>query len=408
MLSNDCKKCRKEVNRGIECRKCSDRYCFKCVGFNFSVAPKYLSTSGLCWFCDSCKIDVLNYVRPVGATSVDEIGVVLVDTSSASSSQNLSSTIAREQVHTSLGSDFSGFQVNGSDSQVEHNVSSVCNLSSVSSVVSTIPSLSSVSTATSLTSVSTVSTITSVPTVQDLGSEEPESSVSTVSNVEINPIGTDDENGWTMVNGNRVRRNRNVAVSSTDRTSNVRRNPIGNSNRPNRYGEIYVAGDSIVRYQKDNLRKKLGTKKVDGFCLPGGKIDHIGNCVADLGNYKNVVVSVGTNEINKTGSVEIENKYRSLLDSLKSKRCNVVVVGILPRIKLGSDWSSRAVSTNNFLQQECLRYNFQYLDMWDIMYRNRQFYNRDGVHLNYMGRQFFSDRILGKLSERENFFRSRM
>ena len=97
--------------------------------------------------------------------------------------------------------------------------------------------------------------------------------------------------------------------------------------------------------------------------------------------------------------------YTELFNKLKNKNGNrnVIIVGILPRLKESLTWSSKALAINNWLEQQCSLYNFQFLDLWDIMYQNWYFYNRDGVHLNFKGRAFFTDVILGRIENSRNF-----
>lgn len=179
---------------------------------------------------------------------------------------------------------------------------------------------------------------------------------------------------------------------------------MGSRNRENGYQKVYIAGDSIVKYQGLNLQEKLGTSSARSICIPGGKINHIANALDDSGKSESIVISVGTNEIGKSGYVSITEKYTNLFDKLKDKNTKVVIVGILPRLKESSQWASRAIAVNNWLRQQCASYRFSYLDLWECMYNNTFYYSRDGIHLNFQGRAIFTKVIVNKLRSLKNSF----
>ena len=215
-------------------------------------------------------------------------------------------------------------------------------------------------------------------------------------------VGTD-EVGWTLVNGNKVRKNRNLGSVSCNLDVATGIRDIRNQVQGLDTGvgqEIYVAGDSIVRKQGRAIQEKLGlgVRDVRFNCLPGGKIDHVSNAVEDSGASKSIVISVGTNDIGKTGYVSITKKYTNLFEKLKEKKAeSIIIVGILPRLHERASWSSKAIGVNVWLKQQCVLYDFSFLDLWDTMYANKYYFNRDGVHLNFQGKSFFTQVISNKL-----------
>ena len=141
----------------------------------------------------------------------------------------------------------------------------------------------------------------------------------------------------------------------------------------------------------------VGRHDIRSTCIPGGKIDNVSKAVEDSGNSDSIVISVGTNEIGKSGYVSITEKYYNLFEKVKAKKAKVVVVGILPRLKESAQWSSRAIAINNWLKQQCVVYDFEFLDLWEVMYENRYYYSRDGIHMNFNGRAFLTRVIINKL-----------
>ena len=390
MLDSDCKNCRKNLSVGsssvIECRRCFDLFCSQCVGIPKQV-PKSFSNPGIFFFCDNCRPEILNFI---GTNVTRQIGTIL----------NSGTPLA--SVDNSVDSSSSG---------------TVDNHNSVNSgtIITSNVNLASAGTSVDLGNQETTLASDSQSLNEQVQNGEcnrnftlDRSDFENVANRNIVASEQTAEEGWTVVNGNRVRKNRHLtnSVGSVHKSGKLDSNKyVSHKSKTKEFQEVYIAGDSIVAHQGRNFKNKLGSDSVSSTCIRGGKIDDVTKAVTESGKCNNIIISVGTNEIGKTGYVGIVNKYKNLFEELHSKKANVVVVGILPRLKESDFWSSKAISVNNFLQQQCTLYNFKFLDLWEKMYSNRYVYSKDGIHLNFTGRAFFSDLILGKLSESKTFFR---
>ncbi len=372
----DCGKCKKEVLKaGIQCQKCSDWLHLKCVDLpNF--VPKSLTNPGVFFFCEGCRQQVIQFL---GISAGKKGGVILVDKKDKVKSVDQSGVGSVGQVCTSsLGQAGPGV---GSVGQA-----GVCSIGQSGSV-DIVGAASSVGIAKDEGTVDSRDISNDVRARRYSAGDVARDSVDIVgmSGGTVGKVGVIDSQNLEGSGG----------AAGRDEGSWTTVNRKG-SNRYDR--ELYIAGDSIVRHQGKNFGNKIGQNNVRSVCIPGGKIDHVGNAVKDIGRCKNVVISVGTNEIGRLGYVGITEKYISMFEDLKAKNSkNVVIVGILPRLFEKSEWFSRALGINIWLEQQCVIYNFTYLDLWDTLYNNRYYYSRDGVHLNFQGRAFFTEVISNKI-----------
>lgn len=197
-------------------------------------------------------------------------------------------------------------------------------------------------------------------------------------------------------------------VESSSRGLRIRRGP-----RPlplsNRFGvlkeaeagvtgdSVLFVGDSMIRDQAIILRRTTG-RRAEGFCFAGAGISKISQTLKASEKFpcKTTVVEVGTNDVGTSTSESIRAAYRDLLVTLKERRCPAVMVGILPRMSAGALWSSRAIGVNNWLSSQCSSLGIPFVDLWDVFVRRPNWYKRDGVHLNVMGKEYVC-RVLDKL-----------
>ena len=343
------------------------------------------------YFCEVCRISVLtNQVVPVGEIVGKNGGIVAVNRIGAKNSGAIAKvdrnagtlTSASSDIGTpnqnvdNLGNSFVGFGDVGTTSQQGDQ-----NLDRTGEVTAERELENSVG--------------TNLP-----NSESMESSVGTSvdrtesERVEVENLG--DEEGWNVV-GNKTKKVRRNSI--LNRNVENRQN-LGTENSEIKCTDIYVAGDSIVRHQGQNLRNKTGLSKneVNSTCISGGRIEQVGQAVINCGKPKDIILSVGTNEIGKTGYIGITKKYSEIFENLANSDCNVIIAGILPRLKESQEWGSKAIAINRWLEQQCaLLPNFTFLDLWDVMYANRYYYSKDGIHLNFKGRAFFTEVILNKI-----------
>ena len=160
--------------------------------------------------------------------------------------------------------------------------------------------------------------------------------------------------------------------------------------------EVELFGDSMIRDQH-RLLKKRTNRKCAGFCYPGAGVEKISSVLVEQSGSCPVIVSVGTNNVKTVPSEILKQKYLKILEQLQERR-NGILCGILPRMKEKSEWCSRAIGLNNWLSQECSHRDIVFVDLWHKFIRSPWLYSRDGIHLNYEGKTFFSD-VLGELLE---------
>ena len=383
-MINNCSKCSVKVYKGVFCHKCTHEFHYKCVGLPSTLA-KGLSNEGIFFFCDDCRKVVLDmHVAPIGDNSIGKkggIGIV-----------NRLNNVARVQDNVGSSSNLVVDNI-GSSSNVEARVEDNADNRNVDVSVDNIADIGSVNVGASTSGIGS----------QEVGNADSQQVESGTEGSDfIGFAGTGDRSGSTQVDASVEQAGRSTDIGDEGQwtvVNRARRNFGGNVSNVNRirYGELFVAGDSITRHQGLNMKNRLGRTDIRSVCIPGGKIENIGNAVADTGNFRNIVISVGTNEIGKTGYANIVDKYLNLIEKLRAKNSKVIIVGILPRLRESGTWLSKAIAVNNWLQQQCVLNDFTYVDMWDVMYENRYYYNRDGIHLNFQGRAFFSDFIVGKI-----------
>lgn len=127
------------------------------------------------------------------------------------------------------------------------------------------------------------------------------------------------------------------------------------------------------------------------FCFTGGKVGDIeallDTSVRYVGRRGTVSVHVGVNDINDRKSVKFQNKYKNLVNQLKTLRCRVMVTGMLTKRSFSMEWGSRAHWCNKEVKQMCSEAGSLFADIWDNLYGTGKgyLYARDGVHFSKKG-----------------------
>ena len=152
--------------------------------------------------------------------------------------------------------------------------------------------------------------------------------------------------------------------------------------------EVRLVGDSMVRGQLTEFCARAPGKR-KRFCIPGGGVDDV---IASLDEVSNLapsntmyVVHVGTNDVQHTRSEELIAKYQRLIQNLKTKSRDVVVSGIIPRMKANQRFFNMATSMNRRLANLCSEENVGFVDTWDSFFYDHSLFEKDGVHLNEVG-----------------------
>lgn len=162
--------------------------------------------------------------------------------------------------------------------------------------------------------------------------------------------------------------------------------------------EFTMVGDSIIKDQdREFCSKGNGSRK--RICLPGAGIQKVNDTIALLPeNSGEIVVHVGTNELTtkhkgkitmNRNSEEVISKFSKLLKSLASRQHQCYVVGVLPRIGVGGELTSRMVGLNDRLKGLCDYAGVLYIDLWDHFHLKRHFFRDDGLHLSAAGSKLY-------------------
>jgi tetrahydromethanopterin S-methyltransferase subunit B len=154
-------------------------------------------------------------------------------------------------------------------------------------------------------------------------------------------------------------------------------------------GTVLVVGSSMARGVGQHLKAdNLMFNKLD---FSGARIEDITEKVAVLGDRpdSHVVVMVGTNNLQRDGSVLMMKRYGELVEELKRHRYRQVsLVGLLKRGDFSFD--SRIMSINCQLKVLCERQGVGFVEV-DI--DRRRMLGRDGIHLNWRGCEVVARKI---------------
>ncbi len=79
------------------------------------------------------------------------------------------------------------------------------------------------------------------------------------------------------------------------------------------------------------------------------------------------VIHAGTNDVRKTRSEELLDKYRKLIQQYTTKS-NIMIPGVLPRVAADDLFYSKAFSLNSCLRNLCKEHGVEFVDMWNDFY----------------------------------------
>lgn len=186
-----------------------------------------------------------------------------------------------------------------------------------------------------------------------------------------------------------------ISVTPEARGNKIKRNVKSYKGRCNK---VTVVGDSLVRYLGEEVQNRLDVE-VKTVCLPGQGVTQVKDRISSLPRDELLIVSVGGNDLGKVGSVEIRNRYKKLIETSKGNNQKCILTGVLPRPRETSEWTSRALSVNEWLHRECLRAEIPFINLWNVMWGRRALFARDGVHLSRFGTSTFADCVSEITSE---------
>ena len=167
-----------------------------------------------------------------------------------------------------------------------------------------------------------------------------------------------------------------------------------------------LIGDSLIRGQLDEYCARAPRRR-RRYCIPGGTLDDVTAACDDISHdaHENTLflIHAGTNDIHRTRSEALLEKYRKMIKKYREKSNNVIVSGILPRINADRLFYNKAFSTNARLDNLCREEGAQFINLWNDFYNQEMLFNNDGLHLNEIGSarlgRLFHDAVAAHLAK---------
>ena len=129
--------------------------------------------------------------------------------------------------------------------------------------------------------------------------------------------------------------------------------------------------------------------------MPGVGIDDVTDIMdkvsEDATNESLFVIHAGTNDILKTRSEKLLDKYRKLIQQYKTKSNNIIISDVLPRIATEDLFYSKAFSLNNRLHNLCKDNGVEFVNF----YNQTGLFHSDGLHLLGVGAARF-DKVVNE------------
>ena len=164
----------------------------------------------------------------------------------------------------------------------------------------------------------------------------------------------------------------------------------------------FLVGDSMIRQQLTEFCGRVKEKR-RLFCVPGAGVDDITDLFDQVSeeatNESLFVLHTGTNDVRKTRSEELLDKYRKLIEQYKTKSSNIILSGVLPQIAADNYFYSKAFSLNKRLKTLCRQHGIEFVDMWNDFYNKTGLFKDDGLHLSSVGAARFG-RLLNEAVRR--------
>ena len=160
----------------------------------------------------------------------------------------------------------------------------------------------------------------------------------------------------------------------------------------------FLVGDSMIRQQLTEFCGRVKCRR-RLFCMPGAGIDDVTNMMDQVSEEASAeslfVIHTGTNDVRKTRSEELLDKYRKLIQQYKTKSKNIMISGVLPRISADDVFYSKAFSLNSRLRNLCKDHGVEFVDMWNDFYNQADLFHSDGLHLSSVGAARFGRLLSG-------------
>ena len=111
------------------------------------------------------------------------------------------------------------------------------------------------------------------------------------------------------------------------------------------------------------------------------------------------VIHLGTNDVQRTRSEELLDKYRKMMRAYKEKSNKVIVSGVIPRSQASSRFYAFASSLNRRLANLCREENVGFVSTWDNFYHDSSLFSDDGLHLSPIGAARFGRLLDGAVRD---------
>ena len=173
--------------------------------------------------------------------------------------------------------------------------------------------------------------------------------------------------------------------------------------------EAYVIGDSIVREQQNHFAmKNKRRRKVQSYS--GCKAKKVRDEVDALKvPNKNIciIANAGSNDLylkgNEVGNTEpLVEDLKNLVNSVADKTDRGILIGIMPRVYASYYAMSKAIGINERLSKYCDQKKVDFIDVWKIFVGKRQYFTRDGIHLNELGHRKLGEILCQEYNRMKN------
>ncbi len=98
-----------------------------------------------------------------------------------------------------------------------------------------------------------------------------------------------------------------------------------------------------------------------------------------------MIVQVGSNDVYSDLKVKVEDTlkdYSTLIDKIKEKRTNEIVVGVSLRLRVPNEKNRMELMINDKVKNLCNSKGVKFVNFWTSYIDNGNLYNSDGVHLS--------------------------
>lgn len=184
----------------------------------------------------------------------------------------------------------------------------------------------------------------------------------------------------------KTRKNIDTAVND----KKVRKQSFAEKFKDRASDTVVIIGDSLVRGVGAKLEQQ--SNMYTAASRGGARIENVTEEISQMKDKedRHLVVLVGTNNVQKEGSVEIIEKYKTLIEvSKRIKSRKISICGIPRRVDLTSYQNSRRLGVNQQLKEICTKNDVEYIEYEPQNSRLA----RDGLHLNYLGQDELAGRI---------------